>query len=148
MGTLAINKRASFDYEFIDRYEAGLVLTGQEVKSVKTGHISLKGSFVTRHNNELYLINASIPFYVHAGDPQGYDPTHSRKLLLKRSEIKKLIGKMSIEGLTLIPLRVYTKKRLVKLEFALAKGKKQFDKREDIKKREDKRSIDRVLKSF
>lgn len=148
MPELAYNKRAGFDFELLDRYEAGLVLTGQEVKSVKTGHVSLRGAFITRHQNELFLTNANIPFYPFAGDPKGYDPTHPRKLLLRRSEIKHLLGKMSVEGLTVVPLRVYTKKRLVKLEFAVARGKKQFDKRQSIKKREATREAARMLKSY
>ncbi len=147
MKTLAINKRAKFDYNLIDKYEAGLVLTGQEVKSIKTGHISLKGSFVTIKNSELYLTNANIPFYKFAGNSKGYDPTQPRKLLLKKSEIKRLIGKSKTEGLTLVPIRVYTKKRLLKLEFAIGRGKKKFDKREDKKRKDARRKIDRMLKS-
>lgn len=148
MSTLAVNKRAHFDYEISDKYEAGLVLTGQEVKSVKTGHISLKGSFVTVRGNELFLTNANIPPYKHAGDIKNYDPTRSRKLLLKKSEIKTLIGKSRVEGLTLVPIRVYTKKRLVKLEFGVGRGKKEFDKRQDITKREAERKIRRILKNL
>jgi SsrA-binding protein len=147
MPTLAVNKRAGFDYELLDRYEAGLELTGQEVKSAKTGHLSLKGAFVTRRGKEMYLTNASIPFYKFAGEPKNYDPTHPRKLLLRKSEIKHLIGKMAIEGLTLVPIRVYTKKRFLKLEFAVGKGKKQFDKRSTIAKKEARRKIDRALKN-
>ena len=147
MSTLAVNKRAHFDYSISDKYEAGLVLSGQEVKSVKTGHISLKGSFVTVKGNELYLTNANIPPYKHAGDIKNYDPTRSRKLLLRKSEIKSLIGKARVSGLTLVPIRVYTKKRFLKLEFGVGKGKKEFDKRENIKEREDKRRIERFLKS-
>jgi SsrA-binding protein len=146
MSTLAINKRARFDYELLDHYEAGLVLSGQEVKSVKTGHISLKGSFVTLRDSELYLTNAFIPPYPFAGQLSGYDPTRPRKLLLKKSEIRSLIGKVRINGLTLVPLRVYTKRSLVKIEFAVAKGKKAFDKRQTIAKREDQRKIRRALK--
>ncbi len=155
MPTLAVNKRAHFDYEISDKYEAGLVLSGQEVKSAKTGHISLKGSFVTVKGNELFLTNANIPFYKHAGEMKNYDPTRSRKLLLKKSEIKSLIGKSRAEGLTLVPLRVYTKKRpaspaggLVKLEFGVGKGKKEFDKREKIAKRESERRMEREIKNF
>lgn len=148
MPTLAVNKRAIFDYELLDHYEAGLMLAGQEVKSAKTGHLSIKGAFVTRRGNEMYLTNANIPFYIHAGDPKNYDPTHPRKLLLNKSEIKHLIGKMAVEGLTLVPIRVYTKRRLIKLEFAVGKGKKQYDKRDSIAKREAKRNIDRTLKNF
>ena len=146
MPVLAINKRAHFDYTVSDKYEAGLMLSGQEVKSVKTGHVSLKGSFVTVKGNELFLTNANIPLYQHAGNVANYDPTHSRKLLLKKSEIKSLIGKARVEGLTLVPIRVYTKKRYIKLEFGVGKGKKEFDKREKTKKRESERNIRRILK--
>jgi len=148
MGIIAKNRRAGFDYELQDKYEAGLVLTGQEVKSIKTGHVSLNGSFVTRKGNEMFLTNASIPPYKFAGEMKNYDPTRSRKLLLKKSEIKHLIGKMSTEGLTLVPLCVYTKRKLIKLEFAVGKGKKKFDKRDTIQKREAKRNMERTLKNF
>jgi SsrA-binding protein len=147
MATLATNKRARFDYFILEKYEAGLVLTGQEVKSVKTGHVSLKESFITIHNNELYLTNAHIPVYIHAGVITNYDPTHSRKLLLKKAEIKRLIGKSKAQGLTLVPIRLYTKKRLIKLEFGVGKGKKEYDKRQQIRKREDDRGILRILKN-
>ncbi|MEI8103458.1 MAG: SsrA-binding protein SmpB [Candidatus Moraniibacteriota bacterium] len=147
MKTLAINKRASFDYTLLDKYEAGLVLFGHEVKSVKTGHLSLKGSFVTVHNGELMLTNAFIPPYKYAGELPHYDPTRPRTLLLKKSEIRSLIGKVRVNGLTLVPLSVYTKKRLLKLSFAVGKGKKDFDKRADIGKKDAKRRIDRALKS-
>lgn len=147
MSDLAKNKRAFFDYELLERFEAGLMLTGAEVKSIKTGHISLKGSFVTMHDEELYLTNATISPYPFAKNLASYDPTRSRKLLVRKSEIKSLIGKLHIKGLTLVPLRVYTKKRLIKLEFAVGKGKKAFDKRSDIAKKEAKRKIERTLKN-
>jgi len=146
MSILAKNRKAVFDYKLLDKYRAGIVLTGQEVKSVKTGHISLKGSFVTLKKNELYLTNATIPPYQYAGELKNYDPTRSRKLLLKKSEIKSLIGKIHARGLTLVPIQVYTKKRLIKLRFAVAQGKKQYDKREDLKKKESQRKIKRTLK--
>jgi SsrA-binding protein len=147
MSTLAYNKRAGFDYQISDKYEAGLVLTGQEVKSVKTGHISLKESFVTIRGDELYLTNANIPLYQHAGKNTDYNPTRSRKLLLKKSEIKRLIGKARTEGLTLVPISIYTKRRLIKLEFGVGKGKKRYDKRQTISQREDKRRMQRALRS-
>lgn len=147
MKTLAVNKRAKFDYQLLEEFEAGLVLQGQEVKSVKTGHVSLKGAFVTSKGDELYLTNANIPFYEHAGDPGDYSPTRPRKLLVKRSEIKRLIGKKQAQGLTLVPLSVYNKKGLIKLKFALAKGKKQRDKRETIRKREEERHMGRIMKN-
>jgi SsrA-binding protein len=148
MATLATNKRANFDYLISDKYEAGLVLAGAEVKSVKAGHISLKESFVTIKDSELFLTNAHISFYKQAGAVKNYNPTRPRKLLLKKSEIKHLIGKLRIAGLTLVPLRVYTKKRLLKLEFGIGKGKNKFDKREDIKKKDADRSIRRALKNY
>lgn len=148
MATLAFNKRANFDYSISDKYEAGLVLAGQEVKSVKAGHISLKESFVTIKGDELYLTNANIPPYQHAGDVRNYEPTRPRKLLLRRSEIRHLIGKARTEGLTLVPIRVYTKKRLLKLEFGVGKGKKQYDKRQDIAKKEAERKMKRALKNY
>ena len=147
MKSLAINKRASHDYTLLDRYEAGLVLSGQEVKSVKTGHLSLKGSFVTVKENELFLTNAFIPPYPFAGKLPHYEPTRSRKLLLKKSEIRSLIGKVRVNGLTLVPISVYTKKRLLKVSFAVGRGKKDYDKRQDIAKKDARRSMDRALKS-
>lgn len=148
MPTLAFNKRANFDYEISDKYEAGLVLSGPEVKSVKMGHISLKESFVTLKGMELFLTNAHITPYKQAGEIKGYNPTQPRKLLLKKSEIKHLAGKVRIQGLTLVPISVYTKKRLVKLCFGLGKGKKKYDKRDDISKREVERNIRRELKNL
>jgi SsrA-binding protein len=148
MANIATNKRASFDYALSDRYEAGLVLTGSEVKSVKTGHASLKGAFVTVKGSELYLTNALIPRYQHAHKDTKHDDTRSRKLLLKQREIRSLIGKSRAEGLTLVPIRLYTKKQLVKLEFAVGKGKKAFDKRSDIGKRDAKRRIDKAMKAL
>jgi SsrA-binding protein len=147
MNILAKNRRASYDYELLDHYEAGLVLTGQEVKSAKTGHISLNGSFITRKGTELFLTNSTIPPYKFAGIIKNYDPTGPRKVLLRKSEIKSLVGKMNVEGLTLVPLCVYTKRKLVKLEFAVGRGKKQFDKRSNIQKREAKRKIERALRN-
>ena len=148
MGVLAINKRANFDYFLLDQYEAGLVLNGQEVKSVRAGQVSLKESFVTLKGTELYLTNAYIAPYKQAGLKIVNDPTRARKLLLRKSEIRQLIGKVRTQGLTLVPLRLYTKKRLLKLSFAVGKGKKQFDKREDIAKKEAARNVNRVLKNF
>lgn len=148
MTTIAVNKRANFDYALTDKYEAGLVLTGAEVKSIKTGHLSLKGSFVTFKGTELYLTNADIPFYKFAGVPVNYDSRHSRKLLLKKSEIKTLLGKVKVKGLTLVPIRVYTKKRLIKLEFGVGRGKKEYDKREDIKKRDSDKKMKRLIRNI
>jgi len=150
MPVLAFNKRANFDYDIQEIYEAGLVLLGHEVKSIKTGHVSLKGSYVTfrksKNKNlpEAYLINAHIPLYKFAGDRPNYEPTRSRKLLLKKKEIAYLMGKKDEQGLTLAPLKIYTKRSFIKLEFGVGKGRKKFDKREVIKKRE----LDRNLRSL
>jgi SsrA-binding protein len=147
MADIAFNKKAGFDYELQKNFEAGLMLTGAEVKSVKNGHISLKGSFVTLHDGELYLTNANISPYPFAKSDESYDPTRSRKLLVRKAEIASLIGKLQTKGLTLVPLRVYTKKRLIKLEFALAQGKRTIDKRAKIAKRESDIRIEREMKN-
>jgi SsrA-binding protein len=149
MKTFAINKRANYDYQILDKYEAGLVLSGQEVKSVKLGHINLKGSYVTISNNkkgnpQAMLINAHISPYKYAGKIPNYDPLKSRKLLLHKTELQKLIGKTA-EHLTLVPIKVYNKQGFIKLEFGLGKGKRKIDKREDIKKRDIDRQIRRTM---
>ncbi len=151
MPILAVNKRAKFDYDILETYEAGLVLHGHEVKSVKTGHVSLKGSFVTlkgggRKLPEAYLTNSHIPLYQHAGKLEGYDPDRPRKLLLHAKEINYLIGKKHEQGLTLVPIKLYTNKGFVKLEFGIGRGRKKFDKRELIKKRETEKKIRTLIK--
>jgi SsrA-binding protein len=150
MPVLAVNKRARFDYEITEKFEAGLVLLGHEVKSIKTGHISIKEAFVTMKgggkNPEFILTNAHIPQYVKASTVKNYEPTRPRKLLLNKNEIKKLIGKKKEQGLTLVPLKIYTKHNLLKLEFGLGKGKKKHDKRETIKKRDQERQIRTLTK--
>ncbi|MBU1167191.1 SsrA-binding protein SmpB [Patescibacteria group bacterium] len=143
---LAKNKRARFDYHILENFEAGLVLEGQEVKSIRDKNVSLKGSYVTIRNNEAYLINAHISPYKHAGQLTDYDPTRTRKLLLTKKEIKSLIGQLKQKGLTLVPISLYSRKRRIKLEFGLGKGKKDYDKRQDIQKREDTRKILQKLK--
>ncbi len=147
MKIFAENKKAYFDYEILEKFEAGIVLTGSEVKSIKTGTVSLQGSYVViNKDGEVFLIGANIPPYQPQNVLQSYNNERSRKLLLKKREIEYLIGKSRERGLTLIPLRVYTKKAKIKLEFGIAKGKKTFDKRETIKKRETEREIERELK--
>jgi len=143
----AKNKRAYFDYEIFEKYEAGIELYGFEVKSVKTGHLSLKGSFVIIKNMEAFLINAYISPYQANNTPKDYDPLRTRKLLLKKNEIKSLIGKQKQKGLTLVPLKAYNRKGKIKIEIGLAKSKKKFDKREKIKKREFERERERALKN-
>lgn len=147
MKTVAINRRASFDYTFIETYEAGLVLSGQEVKSVKNGGVSLKGSFITFSRGEAFLTNAHISPYKYASIPDSYDPTQPRKILLKKSEIHKILGKKQSLGLTVVPLKIYTGRRgLIKIHIAIARGKKQYDKRQDIKTKDYKRRIQRNLR--
>ena len=146
MKILAENKKAYFDYEVLEKLEAGIVLIGQEVKSIKLGRMNLAGSYVVLRNQELFLIGAKVPPYQPKNTPTDYNPERSRKLLLRKAEIKHLIGKVKEKGLTLIPLKVYTKGDKIKLEFAAAKGKKKSDKRELIKRRETEREIQRELK--
>ncbi|PIR93777.1 SsrA-binding protein [Candidatus Falkowbacteria bacterium CG10_big_fil_rev_8_21_14_0_10_39_11] len=145
-----INKQARFDYEILDSFEAGLVLTGQEVKSVKSGSIKLDNAFITIKNNpknELFLSNARIAPYTKAHNLVDYDPTRPRKLLVKAAEITKLIGKIKEKGLTIVPLKVYTKSNLVKVECGLGRGKKKFEKKATLKKRDLDRDMNRALKN-
>lgn len=143
---LSVNKRARYDYEILETYDAGLVLKGYEVKAIKTGLVSLKASYVVIKDNEAYLINAFIPPYQIANTPKAYNPEQSRKLLLNKSEIKSLIGKSKQKGLTLVPLKLYTKKSRIKLKFGVGKRKRKIDKREIIKKREVEKSIREKLR--
>ncbi len=146
MKEITRNKKAYFNYEILKKFEAGISLIGQEVKSIKSGRINLRRTYVILKDQEVFLVGANIPPYQPKNAPPDYNPKRSRKLLLKKPEIKYLIGKTKQKGLTIVPLRVYTIKRKIKLEFALAKGKKQFDKREIIKKRETERDIRRIIK--
>ncbi|MFH1582295.1 MAG: SsrA-binding protein SmpB [bacterium] len=145
MKPLADNKKAYFDYEILEKYEAGISLIGQEVKSIKQGHMSLSGSYVVIRGNEAFLLGVHVPPYQPKNAPKEYDPQRTRKLLLRKQEINYLIGKTKEKGLTLVPLRVYTLKGNIKLEFGVARGKKQKDKRETIKKRETERDMKREL---
>jgi len=144
---LSENRKAYFNYEIRDKFSAGMVLFGHEVKSIRTGKMSLVGSYVTLRNNEAYLTGANIHPYQPKNITEGYNPKRDRRLLLRKNEINELIGKTEQKGLTLAPLKVYTVKGLIKLEFAIAKGKKKADKRESIKKRESDREIRRAFKN-
>ncbi|MBN1778764.1 MAG: SsrA-binding protein SmpB [Candidatus Buchananbacteria bacterium] len=147
MPTLALNKKAKFDYKIQEEIEAGIVLTGPEVKSTKASQISLKGSYITiDHKSNAWLVGAHISPYKPAKNSQiNYSPTHDRALLLTKKEIDYLRGKEKEKGLTILPLSVYTKGGLIKVKIALAVGKKKFDKRESIKKRDLDRQIRRTL---
>ncbi len=147
MKILAENKKAYFNYEILEKFEAGISLIGQEVKSLKTRGVNLTGSYVVIKNNEAFWVGTNIPPYQPKNAPSDYEPERSRKLLLRKKEIKRLIGKSKEKGLTFIPLRVYSKNTKIKLEFGTAKGKKQADKRESIKRREIQRNIEKELKS-
>ena len=147
MRIIGENKKAYFNYKILEKFEAGISLLGQEVKSIKTRGINSAGSYVIVKNNEIYWIGVKIPAYQPKNAPPDYNPERLRKLLLKKSEIKYLIGKSKQKGLTLMPLKVYTKKGKIKIEFGIVKGKKKFDKRELIKKRETDREIERTLKA-
>jgi SsrA-binding protein len=139
--TLTFNKRATFDYDVLEKFEAGVALTGAETKSAKDGHIQLKGAYVSVDANKAVLKNSYIAPYKPANLSDLYEPNRERKLLLHKREIKRLIGKMREAGLTLIPTRVYLHGRLVKIELALARGKKKYEKKAAIKKRELDREV-------
>lgn len=144
-----INKYATFNYEILDKFEAGLVLKGFEVKSIKQGQINLKGSYISIKSEPapaLYLIKAHVSRYKPAGALMDYDPERPRKLLIKKNELKSLIGKLEQRGLTIIPLKVYTKRNIVKLEFGLARGKKLYEKKEQKKQKDIEKEIRRTLK--
>ncbi|MBI2430006.1 MAG: SsrA-binding protein SmpB [Ignavibacteriales bacterium] len=139
------NRKARHDYEIIDVYEAGIVLKGPEVKSLRMGRANLQDSYADLKQGEVWLHNMHISPFEQA-NRFNHDPVRTRKLLLNKSEIRKLIGKTTEKGLTLIPLKVYFKKGKAKVELALAKGKKEYDRREDIKKREMDRELRRTFR--
>ena len=147
MKLLANNKKAYHDYFIEEKYEVGLSLVGSEVKSIKQGKVSIKEAFISDRNGEMFVYGMHVTPYSEAYD-QNIDPTRTRKLLLHKKEINSLIGKKTVDGYTLVPLRVYDKDGLIKIEIALAKGKKLYDKRESIKRKDDKRRIERALKNY
>jgi SsrA-binding protein len=139
-----LNRRASYDYQLLGKFEAGIALIGPEVKSVKAGKMSLKESFVRVHDGEVWLHNAYINPYPYA-DNRDYDPRRTRKLLLHKNEILKLAQKTEEKGLTIVPVSCYTKGRQIKLEIALARGKKQYEKKEAKKRKDIEREIAREI---
>lgn len=147
MSHYAENRKARFDYEILEKFEAGIELLGTEVKSVRGGRMSLEGAFVIVRGGEAYIINSNIPPYQVANTPKDYDPLRNRKLLLTKKEITELAGNEKNKSLTIVPISVYNKNRKIKVEIALVKGKKKYDKRETTKKRETDREIRRTLKS-
>lgn len=147
MPTLADNRRSLRDYSILDEFEAGLVLDGHEVKAVRNGLMKLTGSYVTIAGGEARLISAHIARYQKAGALKDYDPVRTRKLLLHKREIAKLAGKLEQKGLTLVPISVYTRGSKIKLKFGLARGRKEYEKKEKIKRRDVERDMRRELKA-
>lgn len=146
MAILAVNKKARFDYDILERYEAGVELFGFEVKSARAGRVNLAGSFAVIRSGEAWLLGASIPPYQVKNTPPGYEPARSRRLLLRRDELRELIGKTARQGLTLVPLELYTKGPRIKLSLGLARHRKRHDKRAKIREREDRRKIERAMR--
>ena len=143
MANYAENRKAHFNYEILEKYEAGIELFGSEVKSVRGGQMSLEGAFIIVRGGEAYLINSNIPPYQPKNAPKDYDPLRNRKLLLTKKEIAELAGSEKNKSLTIVPILVYNKNRKIKIGIALVKGKKKFDKRETLKKRDTEREIRR-----
>ncbi len=143
---LVLNKKAGFEYEVLEKLEAGIELLGFEVKALRDKHGSLDGSHVVVRGGEAYLVNAHIPPFQPNNAPKDYNPRRNRKLLLTKKEIAELTGEESRKRLTIVPLSVYNKGRKIKVEIAIVRGKRQFDKRAAIKKRETEREMRRTLK--
>ena len=142
---IATNKRATFDFQILEKFEAGLALTGTEIKSIRANQVNLRRSYVQARQDELWLVEAHISPYIH-GSRENHDPTRPRKLLLHRREINKIMEQLQQKSLTVIPTRLYLKDGRAKLEIALARGKQKHDKRQDIAKRDDERRMERALR--
>jgi SsrA-binding protein len=142
------NRQARYLYEILETFEAGIELTGTEVKSIRAGRVNLQDGYALIRNGEAWLINAHISPYNASGQYFNHEPRRTRKLLLHRQEIRKLIGKVEQQGLTLIPLKMYLKRGWVKVSIGLCKGKKIHDKREALKRRQDQRDMQRAMKSY
>ena len=145
-GVIARNKRAPHDYHLLDRWEAGLVLTGTEVKALRNGKANLTDAYGIVKDGEVWILNLHIAPYEH-GNVFNHEPTRTRKLLMHKREIRRLIGSVEREGLTLIPLDLYFKQGKAKVTLALGKGKKLHDKREDLRRRDDEREMARVARA-
>ena len=144
---VADNRKARHDYFIEENYEAGLALMGSEIKSIRAGRINLRGGYARIQDGEVWLYDVHISPYDQSGKYYNHEPTRPRKLLLHRREISRILGMVERQGFTLVPLRVYFKGRIAKLDLGLARGKKLYDKREDIAKRESRRDIERAMKS-
>jgi SsrA-binding protein len=142
------NRQARFLYEILDTYEAGIQLTGTEVKSIRAGKVNLQDGYALIRDGEAWLINVHISPYTSSGQYFNHEPRRTRKLLLHDQEIRKLIGRVEQQGLTLVPLKMYLKRGWVKVSIAVGRGKKLHDKREDIKRRQDQRDMQRAMKNY
>lgn len=142
--TVATNRKARHDYHIEDTYEAGLVLTGTEIKSIRAGRVNLRDGYATLKDGELWLMNAHIAPY-NQGSYTNHEPRRPRKLLMHRREINRIAGRIQEKGFTLVPLRLYLKNNLAKVELGLARGKKQYDKRAALREKETRREIDRAV---
>lgn len=148
MADMIQNKKAYFDFEILEEFEAGVVLAGYEVKAIRAGKATLNGAYVVVRGGEAFLVNASITAFQVANTPKDYDPERARKLLLSRKQLTLLEQKSESQGLTIVALKWYNKKRKIKLSIAIARGKKKADKREKLKERDTKRDIERLIKSY
>ena len=145
MSTYADNSKAFFNYEILERFTAGIELLGLEVKSIREGKMNLRGAFVVVRGSEVYLVGAEIPAYQPKNAPRDYDSLRTRKLLLSKNEIVELKDAEGTKGLTIVPISVYNEGRFLKIDIAIARGKKKFDKRQAIKKRDVERDLKRTL---
>ena len=143
---LARNRRASHDYHLLERFEAGIQLTGTEIKSLRMRQVSLRNAFVQPRDQELWLVGATIAHYTQ-GNRANHEPERPRRLLLHRREINKILSQLKTKGVTVVPTRIYLKRDWAKVEIAIAKGKRQYDKREDLKERDSKRQVERALRA-
>jgi SsrA-binding protein len=146
MPALLENKKAYFDYEILEKFEAGLELCGWEVKSLKGGRGNLAGARIIIRGGEAFAVGIDIPPYQPENEPKNFEKERTIKLLLRKKEINSLEGKLAQKGLTMVPIKLYTKNGRIKIELALVKGKKKFEKRESIKKRDANREIERIIK--
>jgi len=142
------NRQARFLYEILETYQAGIELKGTEVKSIRAGKVNLRDGYALLRNGEAWLINVHISPHTTTGEYFNHEPRRTRKLLLHKQEIRKLIGKVEQQGLTLVPLKMYLRKGIVKVDIALGRGKKLHDKREDMKRRDDQREMQRAIKQY
>ncbi len=141
--TVAVNRQARHEYDVLETFEAGLVLVGSEIKSIRAGQVNLRGGYARVRDEELWLLDVHIAPYAEAGRHFGHDPNRPRKLLLHRREVRRLRGKVEAAGLTVVPLRLYVKGRWAKVELGLCRGRKVHDRREAIAKRDARREMER-----